>query len=210
MNNLTQQQIAVLSDVVRALRDANVKPRVATVFGKIGSENNNTIDVNGPHDKMPLKKELSEVRGNGAFTFNEQFAESISLGNGITMRRINLPPVPTKQTDRSGNKVMIDRGAKYIVRTPSGEAEFDDHAYGDFFDLWRVALQKSTGKENYPAWLKNLDNKQLREIAAGPMTPEMNKTERLNAAKEKMTKLGIEQTPNLDMLIAHIMQNQND
>lgn len=185
----TKKQIDVLSDIVRALRDDNTTVRITTV-------NNPQPDMDvHKNDKEFLPKKEWESRGTSAYGWNQMFAESISLGDGISLRRLNT--------------------GKYVARTLKGDAEFTDADMnnGDFGAIWTSAIiksQESTDKdasyESYSALLRNLKDKTLLDIAKGPAT---KKQDKFLKAKDKIKNLGVETTKHLDEYIAKKIINNN-
>lgn len=132
----------------------------------------------------------------GMWSQNHEHAESIKIGK-ISMRRIPLAPVPTKD-----GKYMLDGGYKYIVRTPQGEATFypsDD----DFLHVWSSALRKYdfevvNGKKGRYSDMSRLmhnlytcvKNPKLKAAAGKGITKKDAKS-KFDKAKENLESLGV-------------------
>ena len=184
----------LLASVIDAIYDENqdILVETTTLDAKRASRGAWFItDKKNP--QIPTKRGALKT---GMWSKNREHAESIKIGK-ISMRRIPLDPVPTKD-----GKYMLDRGYEYIVRTPQGEATFypsDDN----FLYVWSSALRKYdfqvvNGKKGRPSDMSSLMNDLYDYVknpklkaAAGKGITKKDAKSRFDKAKENLESLGV-------------------
>lgn len=179
MANVKKDKYDVLAQVIDALYDENSEVKVETVYGK---------------DENPaIPTRAGRYIKNGPNSLNRLHARSIKVGK-ISMRRIPLPPTPTKNP-----RFMINNGCKYIVRTPEGEEAEFYQADKDFLLVWGCALSKydmagvlhKMQLDRIKKTFRNyLINPKLREAAEKDIVKKDGKSE-FEKAKEKAKASGV-------------------
>lgn len=135
--NTNIKQLNVLSDITRALCNNDTVVRIETLFAK---------DIKTPGERLPYSKNHFGFYKISAYSINQMWAKSISLGNGILMRRI---------------------GNKFVFRSQSGDAVFSN-LNNDPVSLWLNAVSQADGNKDNAEDLKrlysNIQNEELRKI----------------------------------------------
>lgn len=135
--NTNIKQLKVLSDITHALCDNDTIVRIETLFSK---------DIKTPGERLPYSKNHFGFHKISAYSINQMWAKSISLGNGILMRRI---------------------GNKFVFRSKSGDAVFSN-LNNDSASLWLNAVSQADGNKDNSEAIKRLysdiQNEDLRKI----------------------------------------------
>lgn len=172
----------VLADVVAALRDFNKEVAIETLNAK------DTGGVMSYQDgpQIPTKRTKANYTG---MSLSRMHAQSVTIGNDISIKRIQREPTRIK-TDK--NEYDVDNGAYWVVRTPNGEAMFDDRDK-DFMTVWSYALVSHDGHRvrSYQNFYDNLRNEKLKKIAGGPAVLKSD-VDKYADAKKKLNSMGVQ------------------
>ncbi len=157
--NIDIKQLNVLSDITRALCNNDTVVRIETLFSK---------DIKTPGERLPYSKNHFGFYKISAYSINQMWAKSISLGNGILMRRI---------------------GNKFVFRTQSGDAVFSN-LNNDSASLWLTAVNQADGnkdiKQSVERLYSNLQNEELKKIIAEPISNTISKISSVTKLRQRL------------------------
>ncbi|MDR0726729.1 MAG: hypothetical protein LBF37_01560, partial [Rickettsiales bacterium] len=169
------KEVKILGDIVKALMNKNKTVRVETIKRNIKTGViEDTPQVPGP---------VTEAAG--TYSMNRKFAESITIGSDISIKRIYNAPTTVK-TDK--NEYEVDNGFYYMVRTPSGEAKFTN-TNNDFSYIWHAALNKYDGfsqRDIVNLMWKYLSDPELKRLAGEPVVQKD-----FNKGQDRLKNLGV-------------------
>lgn len=195
---MLSKEKSVLKDIVIALLDKSQTVRIETLMPE------------QPGSKTPRIPERNDAILKNGMSKNHLYADSISIGPNITIKRIHHDPI--QQTTRDGKQYSVDTGWHYVVRTQHGDAMFAEND-NDFGILWGAALNKAdrlfgdkTESQIADTLSQYLSDKELRDIARqGPNTSETKN--KYDQAVSKLKSMGIP-SDRLADYIANKKQNE--
>ena len=182
MAKVVKDKYDIMGEVVATLRNYDKKVVIETINAKdIG-----WAMVYGDAPYIPTRR--TKYNYNGVASLNRFHAESIKIGDGISIKRKRYKPTVYKTKTK---EYQIDNGFYYIVRTPKGEAIFESND-SDFLTVWDYALAMYDGSENYMLFYRNLKNEKLKRIAGGPAVLKDKSIDKFDKAVAKLKSMGIE------------------
>ncbi|MBQ2017629.1 MAG: hypothetical protein II208_03855 [Alphaproteobacteria bacterium] len=176
-----QDKYDILADAMRALRDENKNVVIETLEAKNIGYNSWVFDGDKPF--IPVKPgQVSDSK-----FANVHYAKSLKIGPDVSIKRVHRVPTRVKSGAREYD---VSNGFYYVVRTPLGEAKFDNTDY-DFMQVWGFALAKYLNPKKYRYTGYAFKNKQVHKAYAAPRVDKNENKSKFDLAMENLKNLGV-------------------
>ena len=196
--NKNIDDIDILADVVRALRDDTIDVLVETINARPVGYNSVMLEDT---PQIPMRREKFIV---GGASGNRKHAESIKIGKDISIKRVHRPATRVKTEN---NEYDVFNGWYYVVRTPLGEAKFNSNDE-DFLTVWNWALQKYDRPDSYNYGKHLFHNEKLSKIYGGHgKLKSSDKRSKYEKAIEQLKGLGVEPDKLAEFILEQQRQN---